>query len=220
LKRLEETGQLDNTYVIYTADHGIAIGRHGLMGKQNLYDHTWRVPFIVAGPGVKPGTRVEGNVYLLDVLATLCDLASINPPETNEGLSFRPVLEGSRTSMRDAMIGVYSGGGKPGIRCVKMGTWKLIEYEAADRNVRQTQLFNLADNPQELLPEHKASASETNLANDPAHAKKLAEMRELLLAEMRRLDDPYRFSFQPSDDLPPPPKPAAKKGKNAQKKKS
>ena len=75
-------GELDNTYIFYTADHGMAIGRHGLQGKQNLYEHTWRVPFIVKGPGIKPGSRVEGNIYLLDVLATLCDLAGIPAPET------------------------------------------------------------------------------------------------------------------------------------------
>ena len=71
LKQLEADGELDNTYIIYTADHGMSIGRHGLMGKQNLYQHTWRVPFIVKGPGIAAGTRVEGNIYLLDVLATL-----------------------------------------------------------------------------------------------------------------------------------------------------
>ena len=79
LRKLEESGELENTYVIYTADHGMAIGRHGLQGKQNLYQHTWRVPFIVRGPGIKPGSRAEGNIYLLDVLATLCDLAGLEP---------------------------------------------------------------------------------------------------------------------------------------------
>jgi choline-sulfatase len=93
LKKLEETGELDNTYIIYTADHGMSIGRHGLMGKQNLYQHTWRVPFIVKGPGIKAGSRVEGNIYLLDVLATLCDLAGVAAPKSNEGTSFKPVLK-------------------------------------------------------------------------------------------------------------------------------
>lgn len=224
MMRIEELGQLANTYVFYTADHGMSIGRHGLMGKQNLYQHTWRVPFIVAGPGIKPGSRAEGNIYLLDVLATLCDLAGIPVPESSEGISFRPVLEGKKTSIREVMYGVYSGGSKPGIRCVKKGGWKLIEYEAPDRGVRETQLFNLAENPEELLPEHQAAAvaaltgskppaEQTNLAGDPRHAAKLAEMRSLLLEEMRRLDDPFRFSNQPDDNLPPPPKPAAKGAK-------
>ena len=82
LKKLEAMGELDNTYVIYTADHGMAIGRHGLQGKQNLYDHTC-IPFIVKGPGIEAGSRVAGSVYLLGVLATLCDLAKIDAPKTS-----------------------------------------------------------------------------------------------------------------------------------------
>jgi arylsulfatase A-like enzyme len=209
LKKLKQTGELDNTYIFYTADHGISIGRHGLMGKQNLYQHTWRVPFIVKGPGIKPGSRIEGNIYLLDVLATLCDLAGITPPETNEGLSFKPVLQGQTTTVRDTLYGAYSGGGKPGMRSVKNGDWKLIQYEAPDRSVMETQLFDLSKNPHELLLEH----GHPNLAKDPSHNAKLAEMQGLLLAEMRRLEDPWRFSNQPSDNLPPPPTAPAKQAK-------
>lgn len=206
LKRLEEMGELDNTYIIYTADHGIAIGHHGLMGKQNLYQHCWRVPFIVKGPGIAAGSRVEGNVYLLDLLATFCDLAGIASPETNEGSSFKPVLTGAQKTMRDVLYGAYAGGAKPGMRSVRQGDWKLIQYESADGKSKHTQLFNLADNPDELLPEH----GKPNLADDPKHTEKLAEMKKLLLSEMRRLDDPWRFSDQPGDNLTPPPAPAKK----------
>lgn len=225
LDRLEASGELDNTYVIYTADHGMSIGRHGLMGKQNLYEHTWRVPFIVAGPGIAPGSRVEGNIYLLDILATLCDLAGIDAPATNEGVSFRPVLEGKQPVVRDVLYGAYSGGGKPGMRCIKQGDWKLIEYESAERGVRETQLFNVAENPDEFLPQHREAATaaligstpgpqQTNLAADPRHAEKLAVLRGLLLAEMRRLDDPYRFTNQPGDELPEVPPAAPRPGRN------
>lgn len=221
LKKLEETGELANTYIIYTSDHGIAIGHHGLMGKQNLYQHCWRVPFIVTGPGIQAGSRVEGNIYLLDILATLCDLAGISAPDTNEGTSFKPVLEGQKKTTRDLLYGAYSGGAKPGMRCVKQGDWKLIQYESADGKAKETQLFNLAANPHEFLKEHgKTEPLLTNLASDPAHADKLKEMQSLLLSEMRRLDDPWRFSNQPSDDLQPPPGPGAKGGgkkKNAKK---
>lgn len=219
LKKLEETGELENTYIVYTADHGIAIGHHGLMGKQNLYQHCWRVPFIVKGPGIQAGSRVEGNIYLLDILATLCDLAGISPPESNEGTSFKPVLEGQKKTIRDVLYGAYSGGGKPGMRCVKQGDWKLIQYEAPQRGVKEIQLFNLAANPEEFLKEHgKKDPMQTNLAGDPAHAEKLKEMQALLLSEMRRLDDPWRFSDQPGDDLPPPPTPAGRAGKKKAKK--
>ena len=213
LKKLEDMGELENTYIIYTADHGMSIGRHGLMGKQNLYQHTWRVPFIVKGPGIKAGSRVEGNIYLLDVLSTLCDLADVKAPETSEGLSFKPVLQGQKQLMRDVVYGAYSGGGKPGMRTVKQGDWKLIRYESVERSVDETQLFNLAENPDELLPEH----GKPNLAKDPKHSEKLKEMQALLLSEMRRLEDPYRFSDQPGDDLPLPPG-KAKKPNNKKKK--
>ncbi len=193
LDKLEAMGELENTIVIYTSDHGMAIGRHGLQGKQNLYEHTFRVPCIVMGPGVKKG-RVRGNIYLSDTFATLCELAGINPPETNEGLSFKPVLTGEKESVRDVLYGAYSGGTKPGIRTVKKGGWKLIKTDALDGQVHETQLFNLAENPSEFLPEHgKDDPKLTNLATDPAHAEKLAEMEALLLAEMNRLDDPYRL---------------------------
>ena len=194
LGRLEAMGELDNTYIVYTSDHGMAIGRHGLQGKQNLYEHTWRVPFIVSGPGIKPGTRARGNIYLLDVLPTLCDLAGIEAPTTIEGLSFRPVLEGRQETVRDVLYGVYCGGTKPGIRSIKQGDWKLIKYDVMDGAVRQTQLFNLAKNPHEFLPEHqRQDALQTNLADDPKYADKRREMEALLLTQMQRLDDPYRL---------------------------
>lgn len=204
LQKLEAMGELDNTYIFYTADHGMAIGRHGLQGKQNLYQHTWRVPLIVKGPGIKPGARVTGNVYLLDVLGTLCDVAGIKPPESVESVSFRPVLEGRQETVRDVLYGVYSGGTKPGMRCVRKGDWKLIKYDVLDGKVRETQLFNLKENPHEFLQEHHADdvaaltgsrpePNQVNLAGDPRYADKLAEMEALLLTEMQRLDDPYRL---------------------------
>ena len=102
------------------------------------------MPFIVRGPGVKRASRVKGNIYLLDVLSTLCELAGIDIPETSEGISFKSVLAGKKDIVRDVLYGVYCGGGKPGIRCVKKGDWKLIKYDSTRDGVRQTQLFNLA----------------------------------------------------------------------------
>ena len=210
LKKLEDMGELDNTYIFYTADHGMAIGRHGLQGKQNLYEHTWRVPLIVRGPGIKAGSRVQGNVYLLDVLSTLCDLAAVDTPESSEGISFKPVLFGHKTKTRDVLYGVYSGGTKPGMRCVRKGDWKLIKYDVMDGQVRETQLFNLAENPHEFLTQHQVLNVETligvspeqhqmNLAHDPHYAPKLKELEALLLAEMKRLDDPHRLWDQPAE---------------------
>ncbi|MDE0827224.1 MAG: sulfatase-like hydrolase/transferase [Akkermansiaceae bacterium] len=222
LKKLEEMGELENTYIVYTADHGMAIGRHGLQGKQNLYQHTWRVPFIVKGPGIKAGSRTTGNIYLLDVLSTLCDLTGVKAPKSSEGTSFKPVLKGEKETVREVLYGAYCGGTKPGMRCVKKGDWKLIKYDVMDGSVRETQLFNLKDNPNEFLAEHKKKdAKLTNLAVDPKHAEKLVEMEALLLSEMRRLNDPYRLWNQPDDGLPERAKvaPRRKKVKKLGKKK-
>lgn len=208
LDKLRAMGELENTYVIYTADHGIAIGRHGLQGKQNLYQHTWRVPYIVMGPGIQKGSRVTGNIYLLDTLKTLLDLAGIEASQYTEGTSFRPVLEGRQDAIRDVLYGVYCGGTKPGMRAVKTGDWKLIKYDTLNGSVRETQLFNLKENPNEFLKEHhqpqvasklktQPTANQVNLAPDPKYADKLKEMEALLLEQMKLHGDPYRLWDQP-----------------------
>ena len=202
LAKLEAMGELDHTYVIYTADHGISVGRHGLMGKQNLYQHTWRVPYIVRGPGIAAGSRAAGNIYLLDLLPTLCDLAGVEIPTTVEGLSFRPVLEGKAPIIREVMYGAYAGGTKPGMRCVQKGPWKLIKYDTLSGKVQETQLFNLDENPWEFLPEHRRedvvaltgarpAPEQTDLAEDPRYKAKREELEALLRIEQRWLDDPF-----------------------------
>ena len=115
------------------------------------------------------------------------------------------MLEGKQEQVRDVLYGVYCGGTKPGMRCVKKGDWKLIKYDTLEGKVRETQLFNLAENPDEYLAEHKGLANcdpkpeQVNLAEDPRYAEKRKEMEALLLSEMRRLDDPYRLWDQPQD---------------------
>ncbi len=100
----------------------------------------------------------------------------------NEGLSFKPVLTGEKKTVRDLMFGAYAGGTKPGMRSVKKGDWKLVKFDVLDGSVRETQLFNLKDNPHEFLPEHGK--------NDPKLTK-LAEMEALLKSEMEHHADPY-----------------------------
>ena len=149
------------------------------------------------------------------MVSTLCDIAGVEAPKTSEGVSIRPVLSGERKTVRQVLYGAYCGGAKPGMRCVRKGDWKLIKYDSPRDGVRETQLFNLADNPSEYLQQHHApgvakltgvspNKDQVNLAADSRYAKKLAEMQGLLLAEMRRLDDPYRLWDQPDDGLEPP----------------
>ncbi len=209
LKKLESMGQLENTYIIFTSDHGMAVGRHGLTGKQNLYEHTWRVPLLVRGPGIQAGTRASGFTYLMDVLPTLCDLADIEIPQGVDGKSFRPVLEGKVDRIRDVVYGVYCGGTKPGMRSVKTADgWKLIKYDVLNGQVHETQLFDLNNNPQEFLSQHAAPdvvaltghtprQDQVNLAEDPRYQKKRKALERQLLDLQRQYDDPYRLWDQP-----------------------
>lgn len=205
LDKLKEIGEYDNTYILFTSDHGIAVGRHGLVGKQNLYEHTWRVPMLIRGPGIEAGSEASGFVYLMDIFPTLCDLAAIDIPSPVEGKSFGPVLRGEEERIRDVLYGVYCGGTKPGMRSVKTSDgWKLIKYDVLDGSVRETQLFDLNRNPYEYLKEHHdpevvpltgflPGPHQTDLAEEPTFQAKRNELESLLLSEQRRLGDPYRL---------------------------
>ena len=208
VEQLKKMGQLENTYIIYTADHGIAVGRHGLTGKQNLYEHTWRVPFIVVGPGIKANSKASGFVYLHDILPTFCDLAGVAIPAGVEGRSFRSVMEGKSERIRKVVHGIYCGGTKPGMRSVKTADgWKLIKYDVMDPNnkrIRKTQMFNLKENPHEFLLEHhneglrkklgiKPGPNQKNLADDPRYAKQRKLLESLLKKQMQQLGDPFPF---------------------------
>lgn len=166
LDALDERGQRDNTIVVVAGDNGLALGQHGLMGKQNLYDHSVRVPLILAGPGIPAGLRSAAWVYLLDIFPTLCDLCGTARPASVEGRSFAPVLRGETRSHRDCLYLIHTRVQ----RGVRLGRHKLIEYVVGGRRTG-TQLFNLADDPYE----------QHNLADSAEHAATLAELRRELL---------------------------------------
>ena len=92
LDALDDLGLRENTYVIFTADNGLAVGRHGLMGKQNLYEHSSRVPLIIAGPGVTPG-RVARRVETVDVAPTIAAYLGTKPPSGALGVPLVEALE-------------------------------------------------------------------------------------------------------------------------------
>jgi arylsulfatase A-like enzyme len=173
LRALRDTGQLDKTVVILSADQGVAVGSHGLLGKQNLYDHSMKVPLVFAGPGIPHG-RSDALVYLFDVLPTVCDLVGAGVPEGIDGRSFRPVLDGRATAARPELMLAYLGKQ----RAVRDARWKLIRYPAAD----VTQLFDLQSDPDETR----------NRADDPSQRDRVAD----LLRRLARLQAHY------GDDLP------------------
>jgi len=165
LEALERTGQAENTIVVLAGDNGLAIGRHGLMGKQNLYDHSLHVPLLFSGPRIPQGKRCDAYCYLIDIYPTLCELAGVPVPATVEGTSLVSAM-GDGTQPRDALLFAY----KDVQRAAQDRRFKLVEYAIEGR--RTTQLFDLRTDPWEL----------NNLAADPAYADRVAALRR----EMRR----------------------------------
>jgi arylsulfatase A-like enzyme len=170
---IAQRGWQENTVVIFTSDQGLAVGgRHGLMGKQNLYEH-FKSPLVLAGPGISQG-QSAALVYLFDLFPTICDLAGATTPAVIEGRSLMPIIAGQKESVRDTLFCAY----RDCQRMVRDERWKLIEYNAA--GVRNTQLFDLVHDPDEL----------NNLVADLQAQDQLARLRKLLAAARQEYGDP------------------------------
>jgi arylsulfatase A-like enzyme len=123
LEALEKTGRRRNTLIIYTADHGLALGSHGLLGKQSVYEHSMKSPLIVAGPGVPRGTT-DAFTYLLDLFPTICGAAGAAVPEGVAGHDLAPLWSGRKKAVRDSVFLPYTDQ----MRAVRDRRWKLIVY--------------------------------------------------------------------------------------------
>ncbi|MDZ4848328.1 MAG: sulfatase-like hydrolase/transferase [Pirellulaceae bacterium] len=139
---LEDAGR-KNTVIIFTSDQGLAMGSHGLLGKQNQYQHSIRSPLLIAGPGLPTGRQCDALVSLRDLFPTLCDLAAIPIPNTVQGLSLADLIHGKSTSVHDFVMGAFTDTQ----RMIRDARWKLIEYPKADR----VQLFDLSTDPDERI---------------------------------------------------------------------
>jgi arylsulfatase A-like enzyme len=173
LQALSDRGLAANTVVIYSSDQGLAVGgRHGLMGKQNLYEHI-KPPLIVAGPGVPHG-RSEALVYLFDLFPTICDFAGVPSPAEVEGRSLLPLIRGQIPRVRDRLFGAY----RDCQRMVRDERWKLIKYNAAGE--KHTQLFELRDDPDEIR----------NVADNPQFAAERFRLEQWLATARKQFGDP------------------------------
>ncbi len=172
LDTLEKSGQADNTYIFFSADHGLAVGHHGLFGKQNLYEHSTRVPFMVVGPGIKAGAKVDAPIYLQDVHPTTIELAGGKPAEKVEFHSLLPILNGkSKKHAYDAIHGAYLGLQ----RSVTVDGWKLILYP----KVSKARLYNIDKDPLE----------KKDLAHDPEQGKRIGALFARMLKLQKEMDD-------------------------------
>ncbi len=174
LDHLDARGVTDETIVVFVGDHGLAVGQHGLLGKQNLYEHSTKTPMVFAGPGVPRGRRADELVYLHSTWATVADLAGLDVDAvhpTGQAPSLTPEMRGESTrttigaAYRDALQ-----------RMIRDDRYKLIVYPTA----QVVQLFDLARDPWET----------TNLAGRPEAAPHVRRLHAALLEWMDEVGDP------------------------------
>ncbi|MBN1278118.1 MAG: sulfatase-like hydrolase/transferase, partial [Deltaproteobacteria bacterium] len=142
IQSLKDNGLCSNTIIVFAADNGLAIGSHGLLGKQNLYEHSMKVPLIIAGPGIPEGEISDALVYLFDLFPTLSELCSVSLPVNIDGKSLMPIITGESDHIRKTLFTAY----RNTVRAVRSDKWKLIRYP--ERNY--SQLFDLEKDPLEL----------------------------------------------------------------------
>ncbi len=205
LDALDASPHAKNTYIVFAADSGVARGSHGLIGKQNLYEHSMRVPLIMAGPGIAANRTTDAMCYLFDVIPTLGRLCGVPGPSTSEGIDLGPTLRDPAKPARSTLMFAF----RHLQRGLRDDRWKLIRYPYVDR----TQLFDLREDPHEIV----------NLAGRPEHAARVAAMSATLTAEMKRWGDTELTSLTVDEvepaawapQFPPPPL-----GKKANKRKA
>lgn len=143
---VDDLGLADNTIIIFASDHGEIALEHRNWYKMSMYEGAVRVPWVVAGPGIEPGRRVDELVSLIDLYPTLMDLAGVEGPANLDGESLAPVLADGKTPARPYVLATHTGTCmNTTATMLRTGPWKYIAYPGYP-----PQLFNLQDDPGEL----------------------------------------------------------------------
>jgi len=194
LDALDRLSLTKETIVIFSSDQGVALGSHGLMGKQNIYEDTQKVPLLFSGPGIAPGES-EAFVYVHDIYPTVCEMTGATAPQGIDGQSLAPIVSGKRQKVRDTIMLAYRNTQRP----VRDERWKLIQLPKINR----TQLFDIEADPRETR----------DLSAEPSKQKVVKRMLTLLAKEQKKYGD----NLPLKSDAPRPPKfiPPTKKKRTA-----
>ncbi|NQX58131.1 sulfatase-like hydrolase/transferase [Paenibacillus qinlingensis] len=178
IETLKSKGIYDNTLIVYTADHGLAVGQHGLMGKQNLYEHSVRIPLIFRGPGVPEGKQLRALASNIDIFPTVAGLCKVNLPEETEGISLHTILSEESDGVRGIVGSVY----RDLQRMVTDGRWKLIRYYRSpitNSGTERIQLFDLLNDPWET----------NDLSEEPSQVENIERLASELATWMKASGD-------------------------------
>lgn len=170
---LREFGLKEDTYIVFTSDHGEMLGDHDLWRKGYPYEGSSRVPLLISGPGIRGGQRVDALVELRDLMPTLLDAAHLPVPGSIDGISLFGLTQadeqGSNVELRPYLHGEHVLLGQS-IQWVRAGSWKYIWFS---KNGNE-QLFDLHNDPEETR----------NLSEDPGCRTQLLKLRASLIAEL------------------------------------
>jgi arylsulfatase A-like enzyme len=173
IKALKETGRFENTIIVLTGDNGLALGQHGLMGKQNMYEHSIHVPLVMCGPKLPRNEKRDAFVYLFDIFPTLCELTGLPIPKSVDGASLVPTLKNPSYKIRKEMLFAYT----QFQRAAREERFKLVEYKV--NGERTTQLFDLQEDPFEM----------NNLASEKSQKNRVSRLRNLLVKMKKKYHD-------------------------------
>lgn len=176
LQALEESGELDNTFIIYAGDNGYFFREHLLGDKRAMYDPSIRIPILLRYPRlIQPGTVIDRFVLNVDVAPTILDLAGLEVPKTMQGRSLVPLLRGKDTRWRTDFLYEYLHEEPymyPTVYGVRSADWAYLHYPDL---TGQDELYDMAADPHQLK----------NIIDDPAHAATAERMKQRL-AELER----------------------------------
>ncbi len=178
LQALKDSGHAEDTIIIYAADHGLALGSHGLLGKQSIYEDSQRCPLIFVGPGIPKGQSTKAFSYLLDIFPTVASLAGITAPEGIDGRDLSPIWRGEANGVRDSVFLAFMNQ----MRSIRVGKYKMTRYP----QINYTQLFDLEADPDEL----------NNLADDPAQADRIEQLTTRLKQCQKAAGDTQPLSVE------------------------
>ena len=172
LNALEKSGKMNNTYIFFTSDHGLAMGRHGLMGKQSLFEHSVKPPLIITGPGIPQNKIINEPVYMQDVMATALEVAGIKKPAYVE---FHSLLGLARGTKQKSAYGAIYGSYMNVERSIHKGDYKMILYP----KVKKIILFNLVSDPLEM----------SDIADKPGNKKVVVQLFSDLIHLQQSMHD-------------------------------